>query len=58
MPMRIITFKLPEEIYSALEKHARRRHTSISQIIRDAIGLYLAFHYTPRSIEDEEWVPA
>ena len=57
MPMRIVTIKMPEEIYDALMRHARRRRKSFSQVIREAIGLYLAFNYDPRVIGDPEAIP-
>jgi Arc/MetJ-type ribon-helix-helix transcriptional regulator len=39
--MRRTTISLPEELAGALEREARRRHQSVSQVTREALAAHL-----------------
>jgi len=45
--MRIITFKIEEEILEALDALARQKGAPRSELIRRAIRLYLSKHTRP-----------
>ncbi|MEA2642332.1 MAG: Ribbon-helix-helix protein copG family [Chloroflexota bacterium] len=44
--MKRTTISLPEELAAALDREARRRETSASEIVREALASYVGFHET------------
>ena len=58
---RIVAFKMPDRVLERLDRYAARRNASRSQVIRDALTLYLVLRDGKLGgdpIEDPEFIPA
>jgi Arc/MetJ-type ribon-helix-helix transcriptional regulator len=48
--MRRTTVSLPDELAKAVEREARRRRLSVSQVTREALAAHLDFDEQPRQL--------
>jgi Arc/MetJ-type ribon-helix-helix transcriptional regulator len=48
--MRRVTIRLPEELLAALDREARRRRVSVSQLVREALQARFGLTSRPRDL--------